>query len=79
MNEEPAASILHPADRSADDSRALSGHVVEPDRINHEAQKERSVAIGRLRRLALALVIILLVIFDIALAYFYVNASLNPV
>jgi hypothetical protein len=36
------------------------------------------VVIGRLGRLALALVVILLVIMDVALAYLYVNASLNP-
>jgi hypothetical protein len=36
------------------------------------------VAIGRLGKLALALIIILLFVMDVVLAYLYVNASLSP-
>jgi hypothetical protein len=36
------------------------------------------VAIDRLGRLALALLVIILFIVDVALAFLYVNASLNP-
>jgi len=46
--------------------------------IKRDVLKERSVAIGRLGKLALALIIILLFVMDVVLAYLYVNASLAP-